>query len=937
MSLEEYQERVKRHFESLARFREGSGFQVFAIEHGLGENEIEEMLSLLRQSLRSRPSLSSHWLLWVIYATELGYSYEGDEYWPSFESQTPEWGSGDRYEFIQMFTQFQEMYDGVKPSGPWAEHFRIIAWPITHAILPRYLQNQFACALYNLRFSLADIEVPDPSAIGRLLSANVPNTSSRFRKFLEQEELTGRIVLALFDEEPVQDREPIHPQTLRRIVGDLESVRNARTWLKETRRVVADRFKGIGRGLHPSEPSGGGGRVPQERAQFAVRPNMVLGHRGGNMWSVRLEIPSFRSVAALGGDIHSFLKSTRCRLNGATDFKPAGWLLSGNRKGVLKSWPDPQKPLILFERLNGKINNILVTECRCGSGPSWLFKIGRDGTAREIKHLVVRPDCDYLLLSTEELHESHPFVSPCAVDCEGIKSVRLKIPATVSAEDTEWLKEQGLEVARTIRVWPSGLPGRDWDGEGGGSWLTTEEPCFGIVHDHPVTAYEFCLDKGEWTVIEANEPGCPVFVRISALPAGSYTLSVKARRDPSLDAVAETPAAQGFVQLDVREPEPWIPETPSHSGMVVTLDPQEAGLDRFWRNEIELLVTGPKSHSVTFTVSLEDGHGKEIFSKRVDGSFRLPVLANTWNDKFGQFLDREKLNWTYMKASACRLEIDGEELGKYVLRFERDTLPLRWILSRCRKKVVIRLIDDTGLEGTDPKVSFSPMERPVEPKSLTFAESIRGISEPGGGLFVAQKGDHSDAVILSPEVKSGGLEELEIKPEFPEFRNDTATMVEALRLFGLWREVRSYGPLSGIRQKKISGCILNAVCLALCAERWSEAEAAFRDAGNSPDVLDTLKRAVKDTGFAAALSHYCREKQDNDFSLVSQQYAAIAAEHLVCRDRKLCDFALALAGGPDRFPGVLDKNPDKKLGEIKKNPAVLRGARFLAVVLRWEE
>ena len=80
-------------FESLARFREGSGFQVFAIEHGLGENEIEEMLSLLRQSLRSRPSLSSHWLLWVIYATELGYSYEGDEYWPSLRGRPP---SGDR-------------------------------------------------------------------------------------------------------------------------------------------------------------------------------------------------------------------------------------------------------------------------------------------------------------------------------------------------------------------------------------------------------------------------------------------------------------------------------------------------------------------------------------------------------------------------------------------------------------------------------------------------------------------------------------------------------------------------------------------------------------------------------------------------------------------------------------------------------------------------
>ena len=125
--------------------------------------------------------------------------------------------------------------------------------------------------------------------------------------------------------------------------------------------------------------------------------------------------------------------------------------------------------------------------------------------------------------------------------------------------------------------------------------------------------------------------------------------------------------------------------------------------------------------------------------------------------------------------------------------------------------------------------------------------------------------------------------------------------------------------------------------MALCAERWSEAEAAFRDAGNSPDVLDTLKRAVKDTGFAAALSHYCREKQGNNFSLVSHRYAELAAKYFVCRNRELCDFALALAGGPDRFPGVLDENPDKKLGDIKKNPAVLRGARFLAVVLRWEE
>ena len=940
MSLGEYQERVERRFESIARFREGLGFPVFALEHGLGDEEIKEVSSLLRENLENRPSLSSHWLLWVIYATEAGYSYNGDEYWPSFESRTPEW-EFDRHEFVCLFKRFRDTYDGVRPSGTWAEHFRIIAWPITHAILPQYLQNQFARALFDLRFSLAgmdmDVVVGDPSAIGRMLAANVPNASSRFRELLQQEELTGRIVLALFDEEPVENREPIHPQTLGRIVADLERVRNARDWLRNTRQVVADTFRGIGQGLRPSEPGKGGGRTSRERTPFAVRPNMVLGHRGENRWSVRLEVPSFRSVASIGGDINSFLKSTRCRLNGASDLKPAGWLLSGNRKGVLKSWPDSQKPLIIFERPNGIIENILEGECRCGSGPFWLFKIGRDGIAREIKRHVVRPECDYLFLSTEELPESHPFASSCEIDCEGVKAVRLMIPATVSAEETEWLQEWELQVARTIRVWPSGLPGRDWDGEGGGSWLTTENPCFGILHDHAVDAYEFNVNGGEWTVIEAGELGCPVFVRIARLPAGSYTLSVRARRDSSLETVAETPGAEGFVQLDVREPEPWIPQTPSRSGMIANLSPHDADLDLFWRNEIELLVTGPESHSATFTVLLEDGRGGEILSKRIDGTFRLPVSGGTWNDRFRRFLEQEKLDWKYMEASVCRLEIDGEELGKYVLRFERKTLPLRWVLNRCRNKTSIRLVDDTGLEEAEPEISFFPMERPVEPQSLSFGETVCGLSEPGGGLFFARKAKYSDAVIFSPETRSRGFNKLKIEPRFPGFQNGTVEIGETLRLSGFWRTARSYGPLAGIRQKEISGRILNAVCLALCAQRWSKAETVFLDAPDSTDASRELERAVgrNSPGFASALSRCCLEVRDKDFPLVSVQYSELAKKHSVCGNRELCDFVLALAGAPDRFPGVLDQDLDEKLGEIRKNPTVLRGARFIAVMLGW--
>jgi hypothetical protein len=273
--------------------------------------------------LEARLHLSPHWLLWVIYATERGYNYTGDEYWRSFEEQTPEWEFHNRDRMKPWFRKFQKAYHGVVPSGPWAEHFRIIAWPITHAILPRYLQRQFAQALHDLRFRLASLATVSPSTIGRLLASNAQHASTRFQEFLQQEDLPGGIVLALLGAEPSEGKEPIYPPTLQRIVADLEKVRSTREWLKETQRVVSDRFKGIGRGAGPPAgrpPAGPSGRgAGTDAAHPSVRPNLLLRHSGGGTWSVLLEVPSYRTVAALSADFQSFLQRTRSHLNGGND------------------------------------------------------------------------------------------------------------------------------------------------------------------------------------------------------------------------------------------------------------------------------------------------------------------------------------------------------------------------------------------------------------------------------------------------------------------------------------------------------------------------------------------------------------------------------------------------------------------------------------------
>ena len=211
MHLEQWQERLERHFESLVRTRTDSEYRIFALEHSLNDEEIEEVSSLLCSCLKDRIPLSRYWLPWVIHASEHGYTYEGDEYWWSFEKQMPRWEAGDRYKLRRCFIKFQEMYGGVVPSGRWANHFTIISWPITHAILPRYLQRQFAKTLYDLRYRLAGLETLAPATIGQLLADNAHHASTRFREFLQQEELTGRIVLALLDATPVGGKELIYP------------------------------------------------------------------------------------------------------------------------------------------------------------------------------------------------------------------------------------------------------------------------------------------------------------------------------------------------------------------------------------------------------------------------------------------------------------------------------------------------------------------------------------------------------------------------------------------------------------------------------------------------------------------------------------------------------------------------------------------------------
>jgi hypothetical protein len=930
--LDEWQERLDRHFKELAASRSTTGFPIFALEHGLSSGEVAEIAAQLHSQLKNGQRLSPYWLLWVVYATEQGYGYDGHEYWVSFEENTPHWHERGRAHYLQtFFSKFQKAYNGVVPSGPWANWFKNIALPITHAILPRYLQFQFANALWEARYQLARMQNPTPAAAGKLLASNAWDASSRFQEFLEQEDLAGRIVLALLEQGTAQGQSPIYAPTLKRIVDDLVDVRRAGEWLKEARRVVADRFHGVDRSRpgYSFEQDGSGSRSSQPAEPPSVRPALLLRRSSATSWSAVADVPNFSGVARLNPELTQFLKTTRCTVAGTGDaMLPAGWTLYGQQKRIMKSWPQPGTPMIAFERQNAVLENILRGEGRFPQGP-WVFRIANDGLAHEIVGRTVRPGQRYVVLSREPLNAAVSFATPTEIECEGVSGTALAMPDAIEPGETTELHRLGVLVSRNIRVWPAGLCVRNWDGEGYGDWLSTEAPCFAIAHDYAVDEYYVRLNSEPEITIEGTRAGQPIFVRLPPLPPGRHVLSVRAKRIGLSAGSAALRDLQGRVELKVRDPAPWKPGTTSHSGLAVSIDPPDPSLEAFWESNVRVSVLGPEGHEVTCSIALTGRNGVSVLSQEI-GKFDLPVSGLTWSQRFKRFANDDSRAWKYLEASTGRFVIKGEELGEYALHLERDPKPVRWICRVASQATHVRLVDDTGQEKL-AEAHFFPLKQPGVPRPLDCVSAMAGIAaEEPGGLFYCSQGEFHDALIVSSSRGGADFRDLLVEPDLNGLDSNTTRL---LALIQLWHEARLAGSLAESRREHIVRSLLARLYVALCGSRWAHAEDAFlrnRLAQGSQQLERAIEAEARNS-FPAALRHNHTQIVQNT-SAGARWFAEVAQRYNVSNDPALCTFALRLASWPFGLAAIYGAEVTTLLARIPDNPVLMRGARLLALL-----
>ena len=953
--LRNWQTRLERHFTALRNYR-GTNGPIFGLEHGLDAQEIQELEAALRDYIAYHPPSPDHALVWIVYSSELGYRYSGDEYWQTFEQETPGWTDhGNRYWLRQQFRNFQKEFGGAAPSGLWAEQFSIICWPITHAVLPKDLQRQLARILYELRHLFSREILESPVLLGKLIAERSWNASSRFQNLAQETQLLSQIATALLFQGEFGTENLIHRATLSRIGEDVDQERRAREWLKGARQSAKKRAEVRSLGLPGQDTELSNiSRLDEARkevSKLGIEPRLML--RPTNLpcgsWEVSLEIPNLSQLLPW---FSQTLTSSRCVVAGSSGRPLArGRCLHGVQRVKLTKWPRADEVLLQFEQSDPQFDYLLRTECLLRPDPKWLFRIASDGLAYECRSLRVRPGERYILISTAGPIQSNDHTNPIDFLCEGIHGAILELPQALTMDWEKLLQNLGLGQAKTIEVWPAGLAAVEWDGEGYGEWLASEQPCLAILTDHPLESLLISMSGNENPSLELTSvnSGEPIFVELPQLPVGRHSVQVSAR--------SSTGEIEQLEDLDVviriREPRPWSPGDANSQGpLFIHMDPPVPTLEDLWEGKADVFLKGPSDCKVKCRVSLFQRDGETATISKQLPQIGMPFTPSDWRVYFEKYfqnphnsLEKKKTQETYDISRICQFEFNADELGAFTVRCEREFTPLRWALRRHGDRAILRLLDDSG-DSEQPVVCRMAFETPCVDEPLTPAPEYQ--VPDSGAMYVARTGKFSAAIIVPPPVVRN-LADLRCVPNIEKQQRSLTSAIRAVEIAGLWGRARLPGDiLSMTRQRDVVGALVRDVFRLVCGDNWERAEARVAS-NNDSSAIESLSRVVSKHQEEApvgnillrdveTLSHDTCKSRIQLLASLTTKYLLLRAGGAgsvppadISSPKWFAEFSLRLASDPTGVETWAGQHLHFGLKRLLETPTLARAARFLVI------
>jgi hypothetical protein len=948
MALDSWQTRLHQHFTALAKERVASGHPVFALEHNLGNDEIESLEADVRASLKVRPPSDAFWLPWVVYATEVGYKYDGEEYWRTFRQITPGWSTcrSKPEEWLRgRFVGFHKTYHGIQPSGPWAAQFSIIAWPIQHAILPAYLQFHLAKLLYNLRFHFTAKQLADSSSLGEYIHAESGQSVKRLQEFTEEHALVGTIASALLLSGSETSNVALLPGTLKRLITDLESKQDARNWLHgaqdEVRRIS---LRGIARTAREDSTSRSGtsrtAPVISKREIPEIECHLFLSPASPDVWNLYLETPDLTSLITRFPRFREVLSGSRCAVGSASaQYHPRGWLLSGPYHVPLTAWPQPGEVLFRLDKGDPEMDAIMRTDFLLRPGPTWLFKIGTDGLAYEVRSRTVRAGHRYVMLSAGAI----PIRAPATVidvRCSRIAAARIVLPDALDENTCSYLESLGLNVWQTIRVWPVGLTAPVWDGEGWAEWLVTDRICVGIASDQPMRSVALALDGLPSQRFDNAQSNAAIIVELPQMPLGLHELRIVVQN------AGPNPAEHaGLLEFLVRSPKARLD---AYQALFrVSVDPERASLDDLWRGAVNIEVHGPAGRTVTPRIELCSATGADPLVRKVLPAIAMPAPATTWKMVFREHCDgHPELDDHFDDAKFCTLAFDAGELGTSVLLFEHARRPLRWVIERKHNVPQLRLVNE-GPDAEATVVSYHTFNAPDQPMTLSAGQQYEPIViADRGGLWLASCGAAHAGIIVPPTGVPKGLAGLGTDPQLVTHQGANGHLGSLVVLYELWATARVIHDFRSFNYRRQ---VLNRIESAIFDLMYGEASLGDRKqwsnaktSGGYRPLLQSIANSIPNTSvrsmigvLATGLLRLPTEKRAEYFAhrlfpLVSYSTAIPAPAH--CDGESwMAEFALRLASAPDTLGDWASDGVSKGLQFLLQYKTIVKAARFIVL------
>jgi hypothetical protein len=925
-TLEFFHDLLDAHFRTIHEHRQqlDPPVSVFALEHGLSADDLMLLQDAVRTAHREdgfARTANRLWLPFAVHAAEVGYIYDGVEYWPIYAKETPSWTDSEyeRDRVRDWLRRFSREYGGAIPKGAWAKTFKKIAWPITHAVLPRYLQVQLAKMLSDYRSAWPSL-LDDPEGLGVRLHSWSRHYTDRLEKFCQNTALVGHVAVALLLSGEDERSPYIEHSTLERLVESLNSERQSRRWLQDARRsartVRTRNFRPTG--------SSSGQEAQQKRLPAATDPKLYLRRERG-VWKAYAALPDLRTLQYNLPNVYDELRRSRAVVAGARQIIPTGGLLFATTPVELASWPSPEDAFLQLQRAPREVNLLIADQCRITNGPWWVFRRKPGEPAVEVKGKFVRPNCRYAVVGASDLAPLDVvWCSRAEIAVEGVFAYELEVPATLSESDANALVAAGISVVSDVSIRPVGVVASSWDGEGSVEWLAGEPALIAIHAEHSPAKARLTIN-GEPYYMDWPTGEAELFLSLDGLAVGTHEIVVSLG-DPDGDGRK----TDGTLIATVRDRQVLTQGGSAGEGIRLRTSPAQPSLPELWDGHAVLEVDGPQGTSAELKITLRDGDDSELGTYR--RTIELPVTGDDWRRMFDRLRALPELAKHYDAADVAEIGVSRAGVGFTTLTCERGFQGLRWVVSARHREggYVARLIDRT--DGDPITVEFFSVERPLI--GTPYAADGEFVGPVRGGLLWATNGEQVAAQVIPPDANQliqVGI----VQPSVPIGQRSLIEVQKLMRHHRQWKDAELPAHPFGLRERqRVLDAFTTAIAAMLAPGKWASFEHRIAGLASTEVDLNRAHALIGDTPIQRAAATAIASnlwRWDSPGALIqgfSQATAQLTAAAGMPDATKGARFLLQLASSPGELLDWAEAERIKYLRCVLTDPVLIRAARF---------